>query len=432
VNVLVSPVAKFGYSRNICAGDSVLFRDSSTVSTGSIVSWQWNFGDATTSTLTNNNPFYHTYSSAGNYLVKLVVLSNNGCASDTFNLTVIVANKPMATISRSGVVCIDSLQSFISSFPVSTNPVPAWYWDFGDGQIFSSTTSNLANHSYTTSLTNITIKHLVSIGQGCTSDTAYNTIPAIYSNPVASFTMVADTACVNKPVQFNSTNTGISSWNWNFGNGSGNNTPPFTHSYATAGNYNISLKVTSIDGCSSAPVSQSIAISPNPLINAGPDKFIVPNGDTQINAINATPGNFSYTWTPSLGLSSSNTLNPIASPGITTEYMITAVDIDNNCMANDKVIVSVITGLYVPTAFTPNGDGKNDKWQISGLAVHPDAMVTIYNRWGQIIYQAKDYYNNPWDGKLKGVAQPTGTFVYLIKLNDAKGQILKGTVTIIR
>ena len=112
--------------------------------------------------------------------------------------------------------------------------------------------------------------------------------------------------------------------------------------------------------------------------------------------------------------------------------MITAVDIDNKCMANDKVIVSVITGLYVPTAFTPNGDGKNDKWQIPGLAVHPDAVVTIYNRWGQIIYQAKDYYNNPWDGKSKVLAQPTGTFVYLIKLNDPNGQILKGTVTIIR
>jgi gliding motility-associated-like protein len=92
----------------------------------------------------------------------------------------------------------------------------------------------------------------------------------------------------------------------------------------------------------------------------------------------------------------------------------------------------VITGLFVPTAFTPNGDGKNDKWQIPGLAVHPNALVTIYNRWGQIIYQAKDYYNNPWDGKFNGVEQSTTTFVYMIQLNDAGRQMLKGTVTIIR
>lgn len=432
VTVLESPLAKFGYLRNICAGDSVLFRDSSSISTGSIISWQWNFGDANTATFINNNPFYHTYSAPGNYVVSLVVRSNNSCVSDTFRLTVVVANKPVAAISRSGTLCIDSLQSFVSSFPVSTNPVPTWYWDFGDGQIFNSTTSNLANHSYSTSLTNITIKHVVSIGQGCASDTAFYTIPAIHPNPVASFTIIADTACVNKPIQFNSTNTGIASWNWNFGNGTGNNVPPFTRSYSNAGNYTASLKVISTDGCGSSPASQSISIYPNPLINAGPDQFITPGGNAQINAINSTPGNFSYTWTPSAGLSSPSILNPIASPGATTEYMITAVEIDNKCAANDKVIISVITGLFVPTAFTPNGDGKNDKWQIPGLAVHPNALVTIYNRWGQIIYQAKDYYNNPWDGKFNGVEQSTTTFVYMIQLNDAGRQMLKGTVTIIR
>jgi len=190
--------------------------------------------------------------------------------------------------------------------------------------------------------------------------------------------------------------------------------------------------VISTDGCGSSPASQSIRIYPNPLINAGPDQFITPGGNAQINVINSTPGNFSYTWTPSLGLSSPSILNPVASPSVTTEYMITGVDIDNKCSANDKVIISVITGLYVPTAFTPNGDGKNDKWQIPGLAVHPDAVVTIYNRWGQVVYQAKDYYDNPWNGKVNGVEQPTGTFVYMIQLNDAGRQLLKGTVTIIR
>jgi gliding motility-associated-like protein len=125
-------------------------------------------------------------------------------------------------------------------------------------------------------------------------------------------------------------------------------------------------------------------------------------------------------------------LNPLAAPDETTEYMITAIDVNNSCVASDKVIISVVRGLYVPNAFTPNGDGLNDKWQIPGLAVHPDAVVTVYNRWGQVVYQVKDYYNNPWDGKFKGTAQATGTFVYLIKLNDSKNQMLKGTVTIIR
>jgi PKD repeat protein len=288
VNVLATPVTN--WFREIFV--VILFRDSSIISSGSIVSWQWIFGDAITSTVTNSNPFYHTYSSAGSYLVKLVVLSNNGCVSDTFSLTVIVANKPVAAISRSGTLCIDSLQSFVSSFRLVLILFHR-YWDFGDGQTFNSTTSNLANHSYSTSLTNITIKHVVSIGQGCASDTAFYTIPAIYPNPGASFTIIADTACVNKPIQLNSTNTGIASWNWNFANGTGNNVPPFTHSYSNAGNYTVSLKVISTDGCGSSPASQSISIYPNPLINAGPDKFITPGGNAQINAINST-GNWLY------------------------------------------------------------------------------------------------------------------------------------------
>lgn len=144
------------------------------------------------------------------------------------------------------------------------------------------------------------------------------------------------------------------------------------------------------------PTSQSLSIYPNPLINAGPDKFITPGGNTQIDAINSTPGNLNYAWTPSLGLSSPIILNPLASPNATTEYTITAIDINNQCVAYDKVIISVIPGLAVhPNAFTPNGDGLNDKWQIPGLAVHPNAAVTVYNRWGAVVYKTKDYYNRP-------------------------------------
>lgn len=432
VTIYPSPTAKFGILRNICAGDSVLFRDSSSVSAGTILSWQWNFGDAASATYNNNNPFYHTYTIPGTYPATLIVLSSNGCMSDTFRLNIIVASKPSATASRNGVTCVDSLHSFISSFPTGTNSATTWYWDFGDGQTFSSATTNLASHGYSTTQTNIIVKHVVSIGAGCTSDTAYITIPAIYPNPVASFTVVADTACVNKPVQISSANTNVAVWNWNFGNGNSSNAPPFIRSYSNAGNYNISLQVTSTDGCRSAVASQPIIIHPNPMISAGPDKFITPGGNIQISATNSSVGNYNYSWSPSAGLNSTTILSPVASPSVTTEYIITTIDAINNCVATDKVIISVITGLFVPNAFTPNGDGINDKWQIPGLAVHPNAVVSIYNRSGALVYQAKDYYNNPWDGTYRGTAQPATTFVYMIKLNDPANRLLKGTVTLIR
>jgi gliding motility-associated-like protein len=69
---------------------------------------------------------------------------------------------------------------------------------------------------------------------------------------------------------------------------------------------------------------------------------------------------------------------------------------------------------------------------ILGMALYPDAVVTIYNRWGEKIFETKNYINNPWTGYYKGQKQPIGSYIYLIQLNDAQKQMLKGTVTIVQ
>ncbi|TMI65633.1 MAG: PKD domain-containing protein [Bacteroidetes bacterium] len=431
INVFISPIAKFGYSGNICVTDSIRFTDTSSVAVGTITSWQWNFGDGNTLIRNNNSAFWHPYTTTGNFVVSLVVFSNNGCKSDTFRRTVSVNNRPSATMTNTGLPCIDSLQRFVSSYTAGASPA-TWWWDFGDGQNFSSTTSNTASHSYSTGLTNITIRHVVNLGAGCVSDTATFSIPLINPNPVASFTVIADTACVNKPVQFNSSSTGVTVWNWNFGNGTGTNAPPFIRTYSSANTYNISLIVANAAGCRSLPVTNSITINPNPSINAGPDKFLNTGGSTTLDATIANPSSYNFTWTPSTFLSASNILNPTATPDITTDYSILAVDKITNCTDIDNVTVNIITGLYVPSGFTPNRDGKNDVWQIPGLALYPDALVQVFNRYGEIVYQTKDYNSRPWDGKYKGTDQPNGVFVYIIQLNDAEKRMLKGYVTIIR
>jgi gliding motility-associated-like protein len=431
INVFISPLAKFGYSGNICVTDSIRFTDTSSVAGGTITSWQWNFGDGNTAIRNNNSPFYHPYTTTGNFNVSLVVFSNNGCKSDTFRRTVSVNNRPSATMTNTGLPCIDSLQNFISSYAAGASPA-TWWWDFGDGQNFSSTSSNTASHSYTTGLTNITIRHVVNLGAGCVSDTAIVSIPLINANPVASFTVIADTACVNKPVRFSSTSTGVTTWNWNFGNGTGTNAPPFIRTYSFANTYNISLTVANAAGCRSLPATNSITINPNPSINAGPDKFINSGGSTTLDATIVNASNYNFTWTPATFLTASNILNPVATPDNTTDYSILAIDKLTNCTAADNVTVNIITGLYIPSGFTPNRDGRNDVWQIPGLALYPDALVQVFNRYGEIVYQTKDYNSRPWDGKYKGTEQPNGIFVYLIQLNDAQKRILKGYVTIIR
>jgi gliding motility-associated-like protein len=431
VTVFPSPASKFGYSGNICVGDSILLSDSSTSSSGVITTWEWNFSDGNSPVRNNNSNFYHTYNATGAYVVTLRVVSSNGCISNPFTRVVNVNSKPVANFNGAGVSCIDSLHRFTSTFAAGVTPV-TWYWDFGDGLIFNSTTTNTASHVYSSALTNITVKHVVSVGQGCTSDTASFIIPVIHPNPVASFSITADTLCVNKPVLYNSNLTGIANWNWNFGNGTGSTAPPFNRPYVSANTYNISLSVVSIDGCGSLPATNTITINANPVLNAGPDKFIAPGTSVTLDATLNNPANYNLTWTPSQYLSNATILNPVSTPPGVINYTIQAVDKTSNCTARDNVTVNIITGLFIPTAFTPNNDGKNDLWMIPGLAIYPDALVSIFNRNGEIVYQSKDYYSRPWNGNFKGLAQPSSTFVYLIHLNDTEKRVLKGTLMLIR
>lgn len=423
-----SPVARFGYDRNICVNDSIFITDTSSVTTGTITNWYYDFGDGHTLNRNTNTGFYHPYTITGSFDVRLVVTSNLGCVSDTFRRIVTVNNKPSASIAITGRPCIDSLFTFTSSFPITAGA--AWYWSFGDGITANSITSNTATHAYATALSGLPIKHVVNLGQGCVSDTAIATIPIITANPVASFTIKKDTLCENRPVLFTSAATNISQWLWNFGNGTGTTIPPFMYTYTNAGSYVVRLVVKDINGCGSAPATDNLVIGAIPQVNAGPDKIIQVNASTSIDA-NVTPsGAYNYLWSPSLYLNNSTILKPVATPPSTTVYTLVVKDPATHCEGQDDVQIQVISKLYIPNAFTPNGDGKNDKWGIPGMALYPDATVTIYNRYGQKIYESKNYVNNLWDGRFKGTQQPAGTYIYVIDFGNKK--IEKGTVNIIQ
>ncbi len=73
--------------------------------------------------------------------------------------------------------------------------------------------------------------------------------------------------------------------------------------------------------------------------------------------------------------------------------------------------------IYIPTAFTPNNDGLNDRWNLPALPALPLAEVRVYNRYGQLIFYNKGYAKQ-WDGSFKGMPQPTGVYVYIIDLKN--------------
>ena len=157
--------------------------------------------------------------------------------------------------------------------------------------------------------------------------------------------------------------------------------------------------------------------------DAGPDVSIPLGGSTQLNAV----GGSGYFWTPSSGLSGNTVPDPVARPNETTTYTVeTSVD---GCTFTDQVTVSVVRLIDPANTFTPNGDGINDTWEISGLLDRPQAEVSIYDRWGQRVYHSIGY-KVPFDG----AGLPTATYYWYINVNDIGGRSdpYTGYVTIVR
>jgi gliding motility-associated-like protein len=99
-------------------------------------------------------------------------------------------------------------------------------------------------------------------------------------------------------------------------------------------------------------------------------------------------------------------------------------------MASDTVHVFVYPDIYIPNAFTPNRDGVNDTWHISALNAVPVFELSIFNRYGQLVYHAQNN-NIPWNGQFKGIDQPSGAYVYLLNIGNGK-RIMKGIVMLLR
>jgi gliding motility-associated-like protein len=100
------------------------------------------------------------------------------------------------------------------------------------------------------------------------------------------------------------------------------------------------------------------------------------------------------------------------------------------CTSEDSMQVKIVSGIFIPNAFTPNGDGVNDYWRIPFLDPGLGAEVNVFNRWGQLVYHSSASTVS-WDGKLNGHPQASGVYVYVINFNGRFPQI-KGTFVLIR
>lgn len=256
------------------------------------------------------------------------------------------------------------------------------------------------------------------------------TVDVSFTDDLTLAVSPADTSvCAGAPVQITSTSA-ATTYSWS--PAAGLSDPNISNPVATV-NSNAAYTVTaSLNNCTRTSVV-NIGIKPNPVVSAGPDKTILDGQSVQLDG-SAAGNTIAVSWAPAATLTGANTFTPVAKPSSTTTYTMTVSNSDG-CTSTDDALVTVIPYcVKVMEAFTPNGDGINDRWIVTnGSSCSKQILVKVFNRYGSVVY-SNDNYNNDWDGTYKGKPVPDATYYYVIsyKLIDGKTVTVKGDVTILR
>jgi gliding motility-associated-like protein len=182
------------------------------------------------------------------------------------------------------------------------------------------------------------------------------------------------------------------------------------------------------DGACADTLAVTITVNPAPQAEAGPDTLLLRPMPVQLSA----SGGETYQWSPARGLDCTDCPAPLALPEQTTLYTVTVFD-PNGCAAAAEVLVEVDFGrcaAYIPNAFSPNDDGRNDTFQVYA---RPDQFsIRIFDRWGNEVYRAEDI-SQPWDGRFRGKLAPAGVYVYLVEMElCGQPEVFSGDVLLVR
>jgi len=432
-----TPVAAFNFVHGCLPNAAVQFTSTATVPGGHTAGLQhlWNFADplagpGNPNTSTNTNPI-HTYHNSATYGVTLQTTSDKGCVHDTvINLLpgVAIFPQPKADFKIDSLrpICAGSPVYFINQSNGGGQAVAQYQWQFGPGIFSSAQNASYAfpvHGSYPVAL-------WLTNAKGCISDTVVHTV-IVHSIPKASFSF--DSTCLGKPVQFmdKSSNTlgSISVWNWNLGNNSSSSLQNPVTIYNAYLPYTVTLKVSTPNGCTSAAASKTFSVR-RVNINAGNDTAVANGQPLQLLVTGAA----TYNWSPSTGLSNNSIPSPVAVLYNNDQTYYIKGTTAEGCVGFDTLRIKLYNraDIYIPNAFTPNGDGLNDFLRPLCIGVKL-SYFRIFDRWGALVFAARNEYDR-WDGTQKGLPLPIGSFTWIAEGVAFDGRLIqkKGMVTVVR
>ena len=403
-------------ANNGCVNQPVTLANQSE-SFAPIASYNWNFGDGQTST--DPNPPPHVYPTAGVYNVRLDVKGLDGCEHDTVK-TIQIGAMPVAQLQVYDT-CFSRVPRF-SFAPPAFGLTHEWQLDGAApvNQPPSLTPLSAGPHQL-----QLIASSLYNCGPPVTA-TANFTI-----KPSPTITGAYMQRCLDFNFEATQTDatTNITSWNWDFGDQVQSTLTNPSHHYGRYGDYPLKLWATADNGCVSDTVL-NVAHIADPYVFAGNDTVVITGFPAQLHAT----GNGDFLWSPPDGLSDPQIFNPVVTVNEDREFTVTLTT-PEGCTGTDKVLVKAVKGpaIYVPTAFTPNGDGLNDLLLPVYVGMKKLERFAVYNRWGQEVFSTSDMRRG-WDGRTGQKASGSGTYVWMVKAVNYLDQpvFLKGIVIIIR
>lgn len=492
----VYPGLKTGFNfSGICFNKPTSFINTTKTVYGSIDSWRWDFGESTHSDdfSDKQNPVY-LYPTMGQKNVQLMVSTTKGCFDTLQQLVTIVDKPPIKLAFRDTLICVNDKVQLMASGSGSFNWSPAagiingntatpivspaattlYFVDMNDNGCLNrdSVKVRVTNKVFLQAMNDTTICQgdpiqlkINSDGFTYTWNNPGQLSNPFIANPVAithattTYEVTANiggcsakdqvvvktipypkvqagpdtTICFKGMAQLMGSSDG-SSVNWS---PAGSLYASNSLSTVASPNQTTSYVLTVFDtkGCPK-PSTDTVVVVVLPDIQpfAGRDTSVIMGQDLQL----AASGGVDYRWSPALGLSATNIANPVAvytAPSEGIRYKVLVYN-EAGCADSSYLTVKVFaTGptVFVPNAFTPNGDGRNEKIRPVAVGMQRLEYFKIYNRWGELVY-ASPANDIGWDGTIGGKPQRSETYVWIVKAVDYNGKVYlrKGTLTLLR
>ncbi len=400
----IARLADFNITSNnatntVCSGNSV----SLSVSNPGGHTYQWIKDGVDIATATNP-----TFAAAqeGAYTVRVKNTSLN-CETVTSGVTVTVLAPPVAAYSADASGCTNQDIAFTNESQADARATVVNSWNFGDG--FNSTMTNPA-HAYTAAQSYNASLTVTYQGVGGCSDNetkAINIVGAI--QPV--ITASAMSACPEDKVNLSITGT-FASVTWsNDATSASIDVVPGTYTVNTVDG----------NGCPGQDQLEVVALEKPKVVASADPATIGPGSTSQLTASGAV----AYVWSPAETLSDPVVENPVASPLETTSYRVIGTSADG-CTDSVELKVTISLAGNFPPAFSPNGDGRYDIWNIRAEN-SPECTLTVFDGRGKRIFEGK---GQNWDGTYQGNPVPDGTYYYVYTCPD--GEPATGSVLVFK